>query len=75
MCTLSLVFASFAVAATIDMNYRVFGISLIAGWLPLLIVALRRPRSPSRADHVAMFAGFPIVFAIFAVFDKLYFQL
>jgi len=73
--TLAMTVASFGAAALLDIHYRVFGVSLVLGWLPMLVVALRRPQTPTRADCIAMYAGFPLVFATFALFSRLYFGL
>ena len=72
---LALVVASFGAAALLDIYYRLFGVSLVLGWLPLLVVALRRPQTPTRADYIAMFGGFPVVFTALAWFGRLYFRL
>ena len=54
------------------LHYRLFGITLILGWLPILLVALRRPQSPTIFDIVLMFAGFPAVVAAFTIFSRWY---
>ena len=58
--------------ASAFLHYRLFGIALILGWLPILMVALRRPQTPTISDIVLMFAGFPAVVAAFAILTRWY---
>jgi hypothetical protein len=53
-------------------DWRLCALGLPLGWLPILAVALGRPEHPSRTDIGAVFGGFPAIFAMLAVVDRLY---
>jgi hypothetical protein len=59
-------------SGTLQMHYALVGMALILGWVPVLAVAIRRPQYPTRVDLWAMCAGFPIVFAAFALVNRYY---
>lgn len=60
-------------AGILGINYRLVGMSLVPGWLPIVAVAVRRPQKPTATDLVAMSAGYPVLFAVITVFDRWYF--
>ena len=55
-------------------DWRLCALGLPLGWLPILAVALRRPDHPNRTDVCLVFGGFPAVFAVLALADRLYFH-
>jgi hypothetical protein len=55
-------------------DWRLCALGLPLGWLPILAVAFRRPEQPSRTDIAAIFGGFPAIFAMLALIDRLYFH-
>jgi hypothetical protein len=56
------------------LDWRLCALSLPLGWLPILTVALRRPERPSRTDIGVMYGGYPAIFAMLALVDRLYFH-
>jgi len=54
---------SLLLAGVVHMNYRVLGISIIFGWLPILIVAIQGSKKPTPLDVIIMFGGFPATLA------------
>jgi hypothetical protein len=57
--------------STIPIDDRLFEESLVVGWLPILIVAVRRRQSPTITDCISVFAGFPVVLLLFTAFTIL----
>ncbi len=72
--TLLWIVSSFWIEDALGMNYRVFGVSMAAGWLPMVVVAWRRPQTPTKLDLFALFAGHPLVFFLSAAFNHWYFH-
>lgn len=71
--TLVWIIACFWIGRALNMNYRIFGVSMAAGWLPMVLVGWRRPQTTTKLDLVALFAGHPIVFFVSAAFSHWYF--
>ena len=55
-------------------DWRLCVLCLPLGWLPLLLISIRRPNSPTRLDIATVFAAFPIIFGAAVVLDRLYFH-
>ena len=53
-------------------DWRLCALGLPLGWLPILTVALRRPDHLTRTDIGVVFGGFPGIFAMLALVDRLY---
>jgi hypothetical protein len=53
-------------------DWRLCALGLPLGWIPVLVVAFRRPDHPSRTDIGAIFGGFPAIFGFLALVDRLY---
>lgn len=70
LCTIILEALSLWLAGLAGVDYRVLGISLTLGWLPILIVAIRRPKSPTPFDIIMMFGGFPAVLVSLAALTR-----
>ena len=66
-------FVGLWLAGVLGIDYRLAGLSLIFGWLPIVVVAARRPQKPSTTDALAMFAGYPVLFGVVAAFSRWYF--
>jgi len=73
ICTLVLELVSLGLGAYWGIEYRLSGACLPVGWLPILLIALRRPEKPASSDIVVMFTSFPALFAATAIFDHWYF--
>ena len=46
----------------LSMDYRMFFLAAVFAWLPIVIVAYRRPEKPTGADRIIMFGSFPALF-------------
>ena len=70
VCVLIFEALGFLLAGVLSMYYALLGMALVLGWVPVLAVAVRRPQSPTRADLCLMCAGFPAIFAAFALVNR-----
>jgi len=64
--------AFFLGGTVVDLHYALFGAAMILGWVLVLAVAVRRPQNPTRLDFWVMCAGFPVIFAAFALLNHYY---
>jgi len=74
VCVLILEALGFLLEGAVDLHYELFGIAMILGWVPVLAVAVRRPQNPTRLDFWVMCAGFPVIFAAFALLNHYYLE-
>jgi hypothetical protein len=72
VCTVVLQALSLVLGGYVFSDWRLCALGLPLGWLSILVVALRRLDSPSRFDVGFVFAGFPAIFLILALFDRWY---
>jgi hypothetical protein len=70
--TLVWIVACFWLGGALDVDYRIFGVSMAAGWLPMVVIGIRRPQRPTKLDVFVLFAGHPIVFFALAAFSHWY---
>jgi len=72
-CTLLLEALGFWLGASVlALDYRLFAVSLAPGWIPIVIVALRRRERATRLDMFLMCLGFPIVLGTFFLVTRLF---
>jgi hypothetical protein len=74
LCTVVLQALSLALGGYLFSDWRLCALGLPLGWLPILAVSLRRPDHPSQIDVVVVFADFPVIIAMLALFDHWYFR-
>ena len=53
-------------------DWRLGVLCLLFGWLPIALIAFRRPDKPTKLDSAVMFFGFPLLFGAAAGFDRWY---
>jgi hypothetical protein len=71
-CTIFLEALGFWLCASVlALDYRLFAVSLAPGWIPIVVVAMRRPDRATRLDMVLMCSGFPIVLGTFMLVARL----